>query len=125
MMKRITLCLGIIAAIFVGSFFSLHFMDKNNCEIFDRVNEIERLYSEDSADIKSEIKGFEECWEKYYVRYSYYTPSATLDEVSYSVAKLSAIYENQSDEFIAECESIKYRVQRIYDRQFPHFHSIF
>lgn len=124
-MKRIAICLGIIAAVLIGSVFTLHSMSRSNLEVFDRVDDIIQLYGENSAEVKSEIEELEQCWEECYVWYSYYTPSAALDDVSYSVAKLNAIYENQSDEFIAECESIKYRIQRIYDRQFPHFHSIF
>ncbi|MGN0601737.1 MAG: DUF4363 family protein [Oscillospiraceae bacterium] len=124
-MKRITVSIGIIIAIIIGSVLSLYFMDKNNREMFDRIDRITSMYSQQSEGITKEIEDLQDYWEEYYVRYSYVTQCSTLDDISYSVAKLKSVYEQQSDEFIPECESIKYRVRRIYDRQFPHFYSVF
>lgn len=124
-MKRIIISFGIIAAIIGVSIFSLVFMDKNNKEMFEQLDEITSLYENRSDDIQKEIQDFQDFWEKYYIRYSYITQCSTLDDISYSVAKLDELYNAGSDDFIPECESIKYRVKRIYDRQYPHLHSVF
>lgn len=124
-MKRITLCSGIIVTIIVSAVFSLYFMNRSNREIFEKIDEITELYNEDSPEVVDKINELDGYWDEYYIKFSYITQSTALDDISYSVAKLKSLYEHGSDEFVSECESIKYWVKRIYDRQYPHFYSIF
>lgn len=124
-MKRIVISFGIIILIIGVSIFSLYFMNKNNDEMFEKLENITQLYENQSDEIEDEIEEFQDFWEKYYIRYSYITQCSILDDISYSVAKLDELYLAGSDDFIPECESVKYRVKRIYDRQFPHLHSVF
>ncbi len=124
-MKRIVICFGIIFAIIGSSVVSLYFLDRENREFFEKVDVIVELYNENSPEILQKIDELDEYWDRYYIRFSYVTQTATLDDISYSVAKLKPLYEQGSDEFVSECESIKYWVNRIYHRQFPHLYSIF
>ena len=124
-MKRITICIGIMVAIIGSSVVALYLQDRSNKEFFGRIDEIVGLYDDNSPEILQKIDELDEYWDNYYVRFSYVTQSATLDDISYSVAKLKPLYEQGSDEFVSECESIKYWVNRIYHRQFPHLYSIF
>lgn len=123
-MKRITLCFWIIVGIIISSVFSLRSLASNNKEIFAKIDRIEELYEQDSEDVQVEISELEDYWHKYYIRHSYFSQSAALDDVSVSIAKLRYNCESNPDEFIPECESIKYRVKIIYDRQFPHLHTV-
>lgn len=125
MMKRMTLCITILIVIIVSAVGSLYFMNRSNREVFERIDEIVELYNAESPEVEEKIHQLDQYWDEYYVRFSYVTQSSALDDISYSVAKLKALYEEGSDEFVSECESIKYWVKRIYDRQFPYFYSIF
>ena len=106
-MKRITLCIVIFAAIIVISAGSLFMLNKNNKELTGKIDEIIELYDNGSDEISDKVNELEEYWE------------------DYSVAKLLPLYEQDSDEFVSECESIKYWIKRVYDSQFPHFYSVF
>ena len=124
-MRRISLCIGIMTMIIVTSVISLFMLNKNNNEIFEKIDEIAQLYDEESDEVSKKIEELEDYWEKYYIRISFVAQSSTLDDISYSVAKLNSLYEQDSDEFISECESLRYWVSRVYDSQFPHFYSVF
>lgn len=124
-MKRITLCIGILCAIIIVSVTSLFMLNKNNKILIDKIDEIIDLYNQESDKVSEKVSDLENYWEDYYIRISFVVQSLTLDDISYSVEKLTPLYEQDSDEFISECESIKYWVQRVYDSQFPHFYSIF
>ncbi len=124
-MKRITLCIVIFAAIIVISAGSLFMLNKNNKELTGKIDEIIELYDNGSDEISDKVNELEEYWEDYYIRISFVAQSSTLDDISYSVAKLLPLYEQDSDEFVSECESIKYWIKRVYDSQFPHFYSVF
>lgn len=124
-MKRITLCIGIFAAIIVVSVSSLFMLHKNNNKVIKMLDEIMEAYYEDADDVGEKVHDLEEYWEDYYINISFVAQSSTLDDISYSVAKLLSMYEQDSDEFVSECESIKYWVKRVYDSQFPHFYSVF
>ena len=54
-MKRIIISFGIIAAIIGVSIFSLIFMNKNNNEMFEQIDEITSLYENRSDDIQKEM----------------------------------------------------------------------
>ena len=123
-MKRITISFIIIGSIILSSVIFLFSMNHDNKKLFDKIDQAEQLYEIDSPNLESKINEIEDDWEKYYIKYSYVTTCSVLDDISYSVAKLSSLYENQEDEFIPSCESIKYQVKRAYDRQFPHLHSV-
>lgn len=124
-MKRITLCIGIISVIIIISVSSLFILNKNNKKLTDKIDEIIELYNNESDEVSDKVNDLEDYWEDYYIRISFVAQSSTLDDISYSVAKLLSLYEQDSDEFISECESIKYWIERVYDSQFPHFYSVF
>ena len=89
------------------------------------LDDVIEAYNNDSDDVVDKVNELEKYWEDYYIHISFVTRSTTLDDISYSVDKLRPMYEHGSDEFVPECESIKYWVKRIYDSQYPHFYSVF
>ena len=96
-MKRLTACIIILTVIAAMSVFSVF-------------------------AVKKEL---ENAWNKYYVRISYIAQSCTLDDISYAVAKLPALLEKGSEEFLSECESIRSWTEKIYHTQYPHLYSVF
>lgn len=124
-MKRMALCIGIFLSIISVSLISLYVLHKNNTKVITMLDNVIESYQNGSDDVGDKVDKLEKYWEDYYIRISFVTRSNTLDEISYSVDKLRPMYEQGSDEFVPECESIKYWVKRVYDSQFPHFYSVF
>ena len=79
----------------------------------------------DDSDTAQRLEELENAWNKYYVRISYIAQSCTLDDISYAVAKLPALLEKGSEEFLSECESIRSWTEKIYHTQYPHLYSVF
>jgi len=123
-MKRIGICVGIIFVIIISSVMSLNLLKSSNDELFSRLDNIVSDYN-NGEDVSDELEDFRKFWRKYYIRLSFTAQSPTLDDISFSVAKLEPLLEKNSDEFVSECESIKYWAYLIYDCQMPSFHSIF
>lgn len=124
-MKRVYICIGIFCAIIAVSIFSLFVLEKSNDELFSRIDEITELYEKGSDETSEKIKELEKFWRKYYIRISFVAQSSTLDDISYSVAKLSPMLDEDSDEFVSECKSIRYWAYLVYISQFPYLHSVF
>ena len=58
------------------------------------------------------------------MKISFVATSSTLDDISYSVAKLAPLLKEDSDEFVSECQSIKYWAYLVYSNQLPYFYSV-
>jgi len=123
-MKRIVLCITILGTIIAVSVFSLFVLHKNNTRLIEMLDDVIEAYDNAPDEVSEKVDGIEQYWEDYYIRISFLVQSSTLDNISYSVARLGSMYEQDSDEFVSECESIKYWVKRVYDSQFPHFYSV-
>lgn len=125
-MKRFVVCIIILVLIISGSTFSLYFFDKKNDEITEHIDYIQTLYKENKTDeAEEELTRLDRFWDEYYNFMSFIVQSTKLEEISLSVSKLKYLLEMDSDEFLSECESIKYGIQMIYDSEYPHFHSVF
>ena len=109
-MKRLTACIIILTVIAAMSVFSVF---------------AENSYRNDDSDTAQRLEELENAWNKYYVRISYIAQSCTLDDISYAVAKLPALLEKGSEEFLSECESIRSWTEKIYHTQYPHLYSVF
>ncbi len=124
-MKRVYICMGIFALIITLSIFSLHTLDKNNRELNYRIDELITLYESKSPDTLNKALEFEEFWHDYYKKISFIETTCSLNNVSNSVAKLSQLISQNSDDLIVECDTIKKWAELTYMNQFPYFHSIF
>ncbi len=117
-MKRLTACIIILTVIAAMSVFSVFAVKKENDKFISLVNAAENSYRNEDSEL-------ENAWNKYYVRISYIAQSCTLDDISYAVAKLPALLEKGSEEFLSECESIRSWTEKIYHTQYPHLYSVF
>ena len=104
---------------------SLRLIYVSNRELFSRLDEISVVYENDRKLAAQKVRDLEEYWGKYYIRISFVAQSSTLDDISYSVAKLAPLLEKDSDEFIPECRSIRHWAYLVYVSQFPHLYSVF
>lgn len=125
-MKRLITCVIILVLIISGSTYSLYVFDKKNDDITNHIDYIQTLYKQNKTDeAEEELTRLDRFWNEYYNYMSFIVQSTKLEDISLSVSKLRYLLKKDSDEFLSECESIKYGIQMIYDSEYPHLHSVF
>lgn len=124
-MKRMIACIVILSVIVGLSIGSLVMLKSSNEKLYDHIDKCLQSYILDSNDIEEQIEALEDYWGKYYVKVSFLTRSSTLDDISYSVAKLDSLLEEDSDEFVSELNSIRFWAYLVYESQIPHLRSVF
>lgn len=124
-MKRLTACMIILTVIASMSVLSVWAVKRENDKFIFLVNAAENSYRQESDDMNQRLEELEKGWKKYYTHVSYIAQSCTLDDISYAVAKLPALLEKGSEEFLSECESIRSWTEKIYNTQYPHLYSVF
>lgn len=123
-MKRLCLCIAIVVVIIILSVSSLVVIDKSNDKLFEYIDSAEKEYYL-NGDTQKAVQEIEKYWEKYYVRISYVAATDMLNDTSATVHRLSWLFENDSDEFCSELETVRTKAKLIYDSQYPHFYSVF
>ncbi len=125
-MKRLILCIAILAVIITGSVLSLLLINNKNQQLIETLDAI-TVYAEDRKTDQAleKIEEFSRLWKKYYVCVSFLVESSCLEDISSSCAKLKALLLKDSEELYSECETIKYGINLIYNNEFPYLHSIF
>jgi hypothetical protein len=93
--------------------------------LYAHIDRCLEYYFLDSSETEREIESLEDYWGEYYVRASFLTRSAVLDDISFSVARLKGLYEDGNAEFVTELNGIRYRAFLVYESQVPHFRSVF
>ncbi len=122
-MKRLIISLLILVSIVVTSVFILSVFDSRNEQLISYVDRVEELYKQNKTDLaEEELTRLNRFWSEYYNLVSYIVQSTKLEEIAQSVSKLKALMGK--DEFLSECESIKYGIRLIYDSEYPYLHSI-
>lgn len=124
-MKRLAVCVVILCSIAAISVYSIFAIGKANDKLFLLIDSTAQSYRDGAQDTEQKLDELEDYWREYYVKVSYLSQSCTLDDISYSVAKLPALLEKNAEEFLSECESIRAWAKKIYDSQFPHLYSVF
>jgi hypothetical protein len=124
-LKRITLCIAILAVIVAVSAGSLFMLGRVSDGLYRRIDSCLESYYSDSNDIGEQIEALEDYWGEYYVKASFLTRSAVLDDISCSVARLEPLLDVQGEEFVSELNSIRYRAYLVYESQVPHLRSVF
>ncbi len=124
-MKRAVLCAVILASIIIFSCCSLFMLYRCNEKLYKHIDDCILSYYSDSDDISEKLEELESYWGSYYVRVSFLTRSSSLDDISYSIAKLEPLLDEQGDGFISELNSIRFWAYLIYQSQIPHLRSVF
>lgn len=124
-MKRLTACMIILTVIASMSVLSVWAVKRENDKFIFLVNAAENSYRQENDDMNERLEELEKGWKKYYTHVSYIAQSCTLDDISYAIAKLPALLEKGSEEFLSECESIRSWTEKIYNTQYPHLYSVF
>lgn len=125
-MKRVKLCIFIIAMIISMSVYTLYTLGKRNIQLYEYLDRIKSIYLADKNDPRIEpmIAELGSYWRDYYVNISFLIQSSQLGDISDSVARLYPLWQSDCDEFLSEIESIRYQTALLYDNEFPNLHSI-
>lgn len=124
-MKRVILCAAILCVIIIQSVVSLAILGSKNRKLDAVISEAVKLA--EAGDTQGALAKTDEivsCWDDYYVTVSYLVQTSKLEDLSYSVSKLKALLEKDSEEFFSECSLIRYGIELIYKNEFPDLHSV-
>lgn len=124
-MKRVALCIAILSAMIAVSLVSLFMLRSSSEELYHYIDECLLSYYENSEKLYSDIEALEICFGDYYTKASFLTRSSSLDDMAGAVARLEPLAEIGAEEFVSELNSIRYRVNLLYESQIPHFRSVF
>ena len=118
-MKRLAVCIAIIAAIIAAGIFSVDAVSEKNKKLYGRIDSVLEAYGAggETAEAISELEDY--FHGDYAPRLACIVDDDSLFEMSVSVNKLRAMYESGCDEFTAECEAIRAGAEKILKSEAP------
>ena len=123
-MKRVIICLSIIAVIIAVGIFALNMVKAKNDRLYGHIEEVISSY-EEGGDVISEINRLREYFEKDYApKLACIINDDHLAEIRSLINRLEPMFDSDCDEFTAECESIRDMAHKIYLEELPAFFRI-
>ena len=123
-MKRLIICLTIIAAIIAAGICTIGTVAQKNERLYGKIDSVLASYGESGAEAEiAELKKFFE--REYAPGLSLVVNDAGLGEMMNSISKLGPMLESGCDEFLAECEAIRSEAERIYLAELPGLFRVF
>ena len=123
-MKRLWISIVILVFIALAAGTSVYAIKRSNEHLCELTSRAEQAYRQ-GGDVASALAELEDCWDDYYLLMSYIVAEPTMTDITRTVKKLPALYEQGSDDFLAELQSISSWAQMLYDTQFPDLSSVF
>lgn len=124
-MKRIILCIGILLAILIQSVASLMILKHKNSELSALIDQAACLaQSGDKEAALEKTAEIQDYWQDYYVKVSYLIQTSKLEDIAFSVSKLTPLLEKDSEEFFSECFLINRGIQLIFSNECPKLSSV-
>ena len=124
-MKRIILCIGILLAILIQSVASLMILKHKNNELSSLIDQAAYLaQSGDKEAALEKTAEIQDYWQDYYVKVSYLIQTSKLEDIAFSVSKLTPLLEKDSEEFFSECFLINRGIQLIFSNECPKLSSV-
>ncbi len=125
-MKRLYICIALVSAMAAASVISLIMLKNAGSKLLGQIDRcLEDCTGGDEDELEKELEKLDEYWGDYYVKASFITRSSSLDDISGSVARLRSLLKVSPDDFAAEINSVRYRVELLYESQIPHWRSVF
>ncbi len=122
-MKRIIICIGIIAVIIALGCSAIAYISVHNSKLYGKIDEVIASYEQDEGVVQS-ISELREYYNEYSRRLGCITNDDSLAEISVSISRLAPMYESECDEFAAECAQIKEYAKKILDSEIPCWYRI-
>ncbi len=118
-MKRVWLCCGILAVIFifgVGWSVFLGACSRHMNELIDKAQSLAETRSPDTEKAIEELCSY---WESMASTAAFFESAETVSGIGDAVARIEYLYRKDNDEFFSECEVIRGGVDRIYRSNMP------
>lgn len=117
-MKRLITATVIIAIIIALGVLTIVIIANENSKLYGEINSVINGYLA-GEDITDSISSLEKTTEKYRKTVGIVSSDETLQQMDEAVARLRAMYESDSDEFLAECYLVQTIAQEILEQQQP------
>ncbi len=124
-MKRVLLCAYILVVMIVSSIVLLNRIENKGFEITKTIDNAIVLF--EAGDLEKSAQQINQAiqqWHSYYSMLSLVMPNENIQQITQSVSKLSALLKDCKEEFIAECESVKYAITLLYENEYPSLRTI-
>lgn len=122
-MKRILISVVIIAVIIAMGCSAIAYIDSHNNRLYGHIDMVLKAY-EDGSGVEEKINDLSRFFESYEKRLSCIVNEEVLNEMSASISRLMPMYESDSDEFTAECETLRSFAERIQNSETPTWYRI-
>ncbi len=122
-MKRIIICIGIIAVIIALGCSAIAYIDANNSRLYGKIDMVISSY-ESKSRVEQSIAELSEYFDEYRKGLSCIISDDELSQISLSISRLLPMYESECDEFTAECAEIKSYARKIMDSEIPYWYRI-
>ena len=124
-MKRVFLCVFILAVMIGSSIYLLNKIEEKGSQITKTIDNAISLFEAGDFNKSAEkINQATQQWSDYYVLLSLVMPNENIQQITQSVSKLTALLKDCKEEFIAECESVKYAINLLYENEYPSLRTI-
>ena len=96
-MKRLILCIAILAVIITGSVLSLLLINNKNQQLIETLDAI-TVYAEDRKTDQAleKIEEFSRLWKKYYVCVSFLVESSCLEDITIMNSRIFTVFSDNS-----------------------------
>lgn len=117
-MKRLITATVIIAVIIALGVLTIVIIANENSKLYGEINSVINGYVS-GEDVSDKISSLEKATEKYLRTVGMVANDETLQKIDEAVSRLRAMYEAQSDEFLAECYLVRTVAEEILEQQKP------
>ena len=124
-MIRVKIAVWLMLGILAYSIASLFILDSRNDELKARLHEVRRLY--DSGDIDGALREsnvLNDMWHEYEKAVTVIIHDDQLDQLNASIARITPLIADGSDELIAEIQTVFHEIDQIYESEFPTWYNI-
>ncbi len=122
-MKRIIICIAIIAAIIALGCSAIAYIEVNNSKLYGKIDKVISSFDMDS-EVESSIADLNDYFKKYKKMLGCIVGDDELYEMELSISRLLPMYQSDCDEFTAECNQIKTCAKKMLDAEMPYWYRI-
>lgn len=120
-MRRIFLCLAIIAALAAFSVYGTLYVGGISERIIEGLDEVCGAEGEEAVSAARET---DRLWNEFYEKHIFITDKEHAMEITALLARIAALAEEGSDELTAECRTAKKLVQLFCEKQKPELMNV-
>lgn len=119
-MKRMVLCVVLIAAMIILSLSGFVYIDKTAQEMRSGIDRIEKAYLQEDAEVmKTEIDALKERWERFCNVHIFITDTDHALQITELLARIDGLSRTGNDELLSECAAADRLIETYRSEQVP------